>query len=160
MEKNEKHIFVSHQHEDAPKIRDLIKLIERGGENTIKDSSNYEDKKENNAKSPEYIESLIRPAIDWAGTVIVLIGDETKDSDWVDWEINYAGRKDKKIIGVFLPGATESDIPKAFKENGTALCGWNSNSINDALNGETPVETPQGTAATKPIGYPIKRFNC
>lgn len=161
MEPIEKHIFVSHYHADAGKITDLISLIEKNGQYVIRDSSNYEDKSPNSAQSPAYIEQLIRPQMEWAGTIIVLIGQKTKESDWVDWEINFAGRHDKKIIGVFLPGSDESDIPEAFKTQGSALCSWDSELICKALaTSANEFEKPNGSPADSPIGYPLSRFNC
>lgn len=155
-----KNIFISHQHEDASQIQRVINLIEKKGNLNIRDSSIYKDKKPNNANNPEYIRSLIRPQIDWAGTVIVLIGEKTKDSDWVNYEINYAGKNDKKIIGVFLPGADDQSIPDTFKQHGSALCTLRSDSLNKAIIGTTNFDNPDGDNRTEPIGLSIKRYIC
>lgn len=155
-----KNIFISHQHEDASQIKRVINLIEKKGEINLRDSSIYKEKKPNNASNPEYIKSLIRPQIDWAGTVIVLIGANTKDSDWVSYEINYAGKNDKKIIGVFLPGSNDQNIPDAFKQHGSALCNLSSDSLNKAISGTTHFDNPDEENRTKPIGLSIKRYLC
>lgn len=155
-----KNIFISHQHEDASQIKRVIDLIEKKGEIVIRDSSIYKEKKPNNANNPEYIKSLIRPQIDWAGTVIVLIGASTKDSDWVNYEINYSGKSDKKIIGVFLPGSDDQNIPDSFKQHGSALCNLSSDSLNKAINGTTNFDNPNGNRRIKPIGLSIKRYLC
>lgn len=156
-----KNVFVSHYHEDSSKIVQLKKLIEKQGNYRIKDSSIYETKEKNRAKNTEYIKTLLRPKIDWAGTVIVLIGPETSERDWVNWEIDYAGRGDKKIIGVLMQGVTDDFIPEAFKKHGTSLVGWNSKSINDALQGTTTFENADGNDRAVGISpYRFVRYGC
>ena len=130
-----KNIFVSHYHEDSESISDLIGLLQKNGLNS-RDSSIYEAKQKNNAHNEEYIKSLIRPHINWAGTVIVLVGKKTKESDWVNWEIETAAEKDKRIVGVYLQGCRECPVPASLEEYGDALVGWNSGSIIDAINGK------------------------
>ncbi len=137
-------IFVSHYHSDAESIEGIKNLLNKK-DIQARDSSIYEAKEKNNANNPDYIKSLIRPQIQWAGTVIVLIGPKTSNSEWVNWEIEYAAEKGKRIIGVFLRGATESDIPEALKENGDALVGWNADKISQAMNGDDIWEQPDGT---------------
>lgn len=45
-------------------------------------------------------------------------------------------RKEKGIVGVFLNGATDEDIPIELKNYGNALVAWNSKKISDALDGQ------------------------
>lgn len=97
---NTKNIFVSHYHSDAEKIEQLNALLNRHGLK-MKDSSIYENKNPNNAHNEEYIKSLIRPRIEWAGTLVVLVGKDTSKSDYVNWEIEYAAQKGKRIVGVY-----------------------------------------------------------
>ena len=87
-----KNIFVSHYHTDAERIEDLKSLLGTHGM-TMKDSSIYENKNPNNAHNEEYIKSIIRPQIDWAGTMVVLIGKDTSKSEYVNWEIEHAARE-------------------------------------------------------------------
>lgn len=136
MPDNIKNIFVSHQHNDADKIESLKNLIGRHGIN-MHDSSIYESKLKNNAKNEQYIkQELIKPQMSWAGTVVVLIGKETAKSDYVNWEIKTAGNMGKRIVGVFLPGSSNEDIPQEFNEYGHSLVGWNGERIVRAINGE------------------------
>lgn len=128
-------VFISHYHGDAdalPKLRDL--LSKRGYE--VRDSS-IDERNPNNANNLDYIKTLIRPKIEWAGKVIVLIGPETHTREWVNWEIEYAKQfGDKRIIGVFVRGATDSDIPENLNKYGDALVPWNSDKLESAINGE------------------------
>lgn len=68
--------------------------------------------------------------------MLVLIGPKTASKEWVNWEITYAMKQGKRIVGVFLQGAKDEDVPEALTNYGHALVGWNSNRIADAINGE------------------------
>lgn len=155
-----KNIFVSHQHNDADKIEDFKRLIGNHGID-MHDSSIYESKLKNNATNEQYIKyELIRPQISWAGTVVVLIGKETAKSDYVNWEIKTAAEMGKRIIGVYLRGATEEDVPAELIEHGYNLVGWNGERIVRAIAGENmDWENPDGTLReNKPLDLP--RYIC
>lgn len=144
-----KNIFVSHQHNDADKIESLKSLIGRHGID-MRDSSIYEKKLKNNASNEQYIkQELIKPQMKWAGTVVVLIGKDTAKSDYVNWEIKTAGEMGKRIVGVYLQGAKEEDVPKELNEYGYNLVGWNGEKIVRAINGEDmDWEKPDGQLRT------------
>lgn len=131
----EKNIFVSHYHKDAASIEDLKKMLKRK-KIGMRDSSIYEQKEENNAKSPDYIKQLIRPQIRWAGTVVVMIGTHTHESEWVNWEVEYAAKFDKRIVGVFLNDKSSCEIPEALKKYGDALVCWNSKYLDAVILGD------------------------
>lgn len=148
-------LFVSHCGKDEDYISKFKDLLSKQGYG-IRDSSIVESEP-NNATNKEYIKSIIRSQIDWAGKIVVLIGSKTAEREWVNWEINYAAHSgDKRIIGVYLRGATDSDIPESLSEYGDALVTWNSNKIIAAIEGEdiwqdstgnsrSPVDSPRGT---------------
>ncbi|NQY82767.1 MAG: TIR domain-containing protein [Alphaproteobacteria bacterium] len=139
-----KNVFISHVHKDDSGLEDLKKLLKSNGME-VKDSSINSDRP-NNAESPEYIESkILAPRIDWASTMIVYISPETKDSEWVDWEIERADKQDKTIVGVWERGARNCEIPTALDLYGHALVGWNAQKIIDAINGNyQQFETSEG----------------
>jgi hypothetical protein len=127
-------IFISHIHEDDPHIEPMKSLLGEHGYD-VRDSS-IDSSNPNRANNPDYIKTqILAPAIDWAGTVLVLVSPETCRSEWVNWEIRYAQEQGKRIVGVYAPGATESDIPEALEDYGTAVVGWQAASIVDAING-------------------------
>ena len=102
----------------------------------MNDGSINELKNPNKAKNEEYIKSLLRPKINWASTMLVLIGDETHKSDYVTWEIEYAAKEGKRIIGIYLPGEADSIVPEALEIHGDALVLWDPSSIIKAIQGE------------------------
>jgi len=128
-------IFISHCGIDADsliKVRDMLKR--RGF--SVRDSS-IDERNPNKANNPDYIKSLIRPQIEWAGTIIVLIGPKTHTREWVNWEIEYASSfGNKRIVGIYLRGATNADVPENLNKYGDALVPWNSEKLASAIDGE------------------------
>jgi hypothetical protein len=138
-------IFISHKGEDEKHIEDFKNMISKYGDYEIRDSSIVETEP-NNATNEEYIKSIIRPKIDWAGKVIVLIGKKTSESDWVTWEIEQAAKRgDKSIIGVYLEGTTDDDVPVALNELGDSCVTWNIEKIIEAIEGKTVWMNSQGS---------------
>ena len=135
-------VFVSHYHEDEENIRKMKDLL--GDDYSIRNYSVTSDKY-NNAQSEDYIKDLLRPLIKEAGTFICLIGPETHGSKWVNWEIEQAAKQGKRIIGVYIRGAKDSDIPPALEDSADAMVGWNHDSIVNAINGEDIFTNADGT---------------
>lgn len=66
----------------------------------------------------------------------------------------------KRIVGVFLQGAKDEDIPPELYEHGHNLVGWHGEKIVRAINGEDmDWEKPDGTPRdSNPMDLP--RFTC
>ena len=137
--KTEYHIFISHHCKDQEELDKLKDLMKRNGYN-IKDSS-IDESKQNQAKNKDYIKSILRSRIDWAGAILVLVGSETHTRPWVNWEIEYAAGQNKRIVGVYLWGQSSSRIPAALSGHGHALVRWNTESIVAAIRGEDRWDT-------------------
>lgn len=136
------------------KLKDL--LGSKGIE--IRDSSIHAGK-ENNATDPDYIKSkILAPQIDWAGVFITYITPNTKGSPWVDWEIEYAVKQGKRIIGVWGHGYNNCEVPDTLENYADAVVGWNGDRIVGALNGEVnDWDNPDGNQRAP---RPIKRYSC
>lgn len=158
MAKDRKNVFVSHIHDDDAGLPDLTNLLARHGME-VRNYSITSDR-ENNAKSPEYIKrEILAPRIDACSTLVVYITQDTKSSDWVNWEIEHAYKQGKTIVGVWERGSSGCDIPEALEEFPHAIVGWNGENIVDAINGDYKGKTnPDGS----PVGIPtpITRHPC
>lgn len=53
-----------------------------------------------NSTNATYIKSVIKKKIESSDTVLVLVGENTSGSDWVNWEIDKASELGKKIVAV------------------------------------------------------------
>jgi MTH538 TIR-like domain (DUF1863) len=135
-------IFISHRHEDDHLIESLRSLLKGRGVD-IRNSSITSDSP-NNATSETYIKSILASGIGQAGKVVVLITPDTKNHDWVNWEIEYANKNDKQIIGVFAPGLDNCEVPESLEKHADAIVNWDADKIQSALNGERPFTDETG----------------
>ncbi len=152
-----KNVFISHIHEDDQGLAKIKDLLKSNGM-TIRDYSINADNP-NNAHSEEYIKSqILAPRIDKSSTLVVYISPQTKDSQYVNWEIEYAEKQNKRIIGVWAHGENGCEVPEALENYGDAIVGWTGNNIIDAINGKiNGWNNPDGTQATP---RQIKRYSC
>ena len=152
-----KNIFISHVHEDDEGLKNLKNLIKENGM-TPRDYSINADNP-NNAHSEEYIKSqILAPRIQQSGTVVVYISPETKESDYVNWEIDYAQKHEKRIVGVWAQGEAGCEVPEALSKYADAVIGWQGNRIIDAISGRIDDwENPDGI---KCAPKEIKRYSC
>ena len=158
MTNQQRNVFISHIHEDDSGLSDLKSLLKKNGM-TANDYSITSDK-ENNAKSENYIKTaILAPRINACSTVVVYITPETKDSKWVNWEIDYAFKQGKTIVGVWEQGSKGCDLPTSLEECYNAIVGWTGELIVSAINGEYEGRTdPSGNPVNVPV--PIKRHPC
>jgi hypothetical protein len=84
-----------------------------------------------NSKNAEYIRRGIRERISQSSVTVVLITETTHKSKWVDWEIRESVRLGKGVIGVRL---RDGPVPKAMREHGCKVVGWNHQEIREAIN--------------------------
>ena len=152
-----KNVFISHIHEDDDGLTKLKDLLKSNGM-TIRDYSINSDNP-NNAKSEDYIKSqILAPRIDKSSTLVVYISPQTKDSNYVNWEIEYAEKQNKRIIGVWAHGEKGCEIPEALDNCYDAIVGWNGDNIIDAIKGGiNGFEYPDGSPRDV---RPIKRHPC
>ena len=140
----EKNVFISHHSEDEENIGKMKDLLSPHGYE-LKNSS-IDSTKPNEANNPDYIKRLLRERINWAGTFVCLIGPDTHTREWVNWEIDEAHRLGKRIVGIFINGGRDSDVPESLERYGDSLEGWTSEKIIDAIEGKTSNwETTDGT---------------
>ena len=130
------HLFISHHHKDDAEVNNLTSLLSRRGydirNSSIRAKPANQRRLEQGLVSDETIRRLLRMKISWAGAILVLIGKETAMRKWVNWEIDEANKQGKRIVGVYVRGGTEADIPASFEKYGSALVAWNSDSIRKA----------------------------
>jgi hypothetical protein len=148
--------FISHRHEDdalTGKMKDL--LAKHGCQ--VRDSS-VTSATPNDAHAENYIKSILADRIRWAGKIIVIISPDTKNHEWVDWEIEYAHRfPDKRIIGVWAPGTTQDDLPAPLADYADAIVSWDGQAIIDALNGADNWQAPDGSVGPERV---ISHIGC
>ena len=152
-----KNIFISHIHEDDEGLSKLKDLLKNNGM-TIRDYSINADNP-NKAHSEKYIKSeILAPRIRQSSVLVVYISPETKDSEYVNWEIEYAQQQNKRIVGVWAYGENECEVPDALDEYADAVVGWTGNHIIDAINGK--IKDWENPDSTERIPRRIERHDC
>ena len=149
-ESKRRHVFISHHHKDDAEVNKLTDLLSRNGydirNSSIRAKPANQQRLDRGEVKPETIRRLLRMKISWAGSVVVLIGNETHARDWVNWEIEQAHKQGKNIVGVYARGGIEADIPPALERYGSALVGWNTDAIISAIDGTSHAfQKPDGS---------------
>lgn len=153
VESNRKNVFISHHHGDDAEVTKLTELMSRKGydirNSSIRAKPANQRRLDQGLVKEETIRRLLRMKISWAGTVIVLIGRETHSRPWVNWEIEQANKQGKRIVGVYVRGATESDKPVALEKYASTIVGWNADNIMSAISGTAnEFQNPDGSSRT------------
>jgi hypothetical protein len=149
-----KNVFVSHHHKDDSSVDGLTDML-AGKNYQIRNSSirakpDNQKRLDNNQISDRTIERLLRMKMRWASQVIVIIGKETHERPWVNWEIKAAHQLGKPIIGVYENGLKDQvDKPENLEKYATSVVGWRSNSVIEALDGKSQFQNPDGTPSPK-----------
>jgi hypothetical protein len=87
----------------------------------------------------------IRKKFDRASKLVVLIGDDTHTSEWVDWEIEtfytmkekISGDKTRKRIrGMTLKGSENATIPSGLGGRSTKVLHWNPEELDKWLDND------------------------
>lgn len=85
-----------------------------------------------NSVNANYIKSVIKDRIKESDIVLCLVGKNTGNSDWVNWEIETAYQLNKKIVAVKIE--RYYDTPSALFEKGASWAlDFSKNSILRAL---------------------------
>lgn len=152
-----KNIFVSHVHEDDGDLNDVKNLAREHGV-AIADYSVTSDNP-NNATNDEYImRDILKPRIDACSVLAVYITPITKNSEWVEKEIQYANKIGKPIIGIWARGHAGCEPPDELKKTADAMVAWNGKNVVAAIKGEFKGrEDPEGNLCE---AHPFKRIKC
>lgn len=158
-----KNVFISHHHRDDKSVTDFTNLL-AGKDYNIRNSSirvneKNKDRLEKKQIPRRTLERLLSMKMKWAGTVVVLIGSQTHSRDWVNWEIEQAAKQGKRIIGVFMHGGKDADIPENLEKFGDGLVGWSSEKIIDALEGKDVGWCNSRGQPRTPVNN-VKRIGC
>lgn len=84
----------------------------------------------------DMLEKNLRDQIRPADSMLVLAGMYTARSDWMDWEMAFARRIGKSIIGVKPWGNVQ--LPVIVQRNANEIVGWNSDAIVSAIRRYAP----------------------
>jgi len=110
-------VFVSYHHDNDQKKADYLRDT-YGSDNTLLDRSL--DKAYEDMTDDEILAAIRTEHLKDSTVTIVLIGSETANRKWVDWEIYsslrpYSDRSRNGLLGIYLP--TAGDAPARLQDN-------------------------------------------
>lgn len=152
-----KNVFVSHHHKDDASVDGLTDMVSGKGyklrNSSIRVKPENQKRLDENKVSDRTIARLLRMKMRWASQVIVVIGKETHERPWVNWEVKAAHQLGKPIVGVYENGLKDQvEIPDNLKKYATSIVGWRSDSVIDALEGKSQFQNPDGTPSPRTDG--------
>ena len=156
-----KNIFISHYQEDDVHVQRLKERLKDQGYDVRNFSVDSTKHKDGRRPSDAVIARHLRMQIRRSSTVICLIGPNTHERPWVNYEIKQAHVMGKNIVGFYTYGnAHAAELPYAFKRYGGPTMGWNSiEKLGGAIEGrEAVLNNPSGSPRA-PI-YSIVRVKC
>ncbi len=145
--------FISFDHDDQQQVAGF-KLLKNSPKHPLdfQDHSLKDAVRDRSGKPIKYppsdprskpVRDEIKRKFDCASKLVVLIGDNTHNSDWVEWEINtFYGIKEKlsgentwkRIRGMTLKGSDEATIPNAlYNGRSTQWLAWNPEALDKWL---------------------------
>ncbi len=157
-----KNVFISHHHKDDAHVDKLTVLLAKNGysirNSSIRAKPANQERLDKGLVKDSTIRRLLRMKMSWAGTVVVIVGNETYKRPWVDWEVREANRQGKNIVGVYEHGLKgKVELPPALEQYGTAqVVGWDSAAIINAIEGKPSFQNPDGTPCMRKDGPTCK----
>ena len=147
---DQQNIFISHYENDDAHVQGLKARLKDQGYNIRNFSVDSTKHKDGRRPTDAVIQRLLQMRIKWSSTFICLIGPKTHTRAWVDFEIEAAHAQQKRIVGVYTHGNSETaELPEKLKRYASNIIGWNSlDKLGDIIEGKNfPVESAEGTTS-------------
>jgi len=158
-----RHLFISHHHKDDSLVDKFTSLLGGKGwdvrNSSIRARPANADRLKYGLIKDAVLKRLLRMKVSWASTVVVLIGDQTHNRPWVNWEIDQAHAQGKRIVGVFEQGGKDADIPSSLEKYASAIVRWNAASIQRAIDGSENLFESSNGSPRQPVNSSA-RISC
>lgn len=125
-------VFISYQHKDRKKANGF--RILRWNNNVDVEFQDRHLLSPVDSTNREYIQQCIRDEMKGTSATVVIVGKETKNSDWVDYEIERSIKEGNGLVAIKADDSvTDDDVPDKIKENGGEVLDWNPDEFGDAI---------------------------
>ncbi|HBB96888.1 MAG TPA: hypothetical protein DC054_16030 [Blastocatellia bacterium] len=129
-------IFISYQHLDRMKAKGFNLL--KHNKNVDVDFVGRHLLDPVNSTNEQYIKSRIKEMMHGTSVTVVLVGRETCDSQWVQWEIDQSLAKDHPngIMAIRLEDARLPEscpVSDALRDAGAEIIDWDAHTFADAI---------------------------
>jgi len=135
-------LFISFAHQDREQLEGLralaknpkheLEFHDRSELKPVRDKAGTPLPYPPNDKRAEPVREEIKQLLDKATKMVVIVGEYTHKSQWVNWEIRtfydkkrkYPGKTKNRIRAMKLKGYHDAILPKAFKDLGIPAMNW------------------------------------
>jgi hypothetical protein len=130
-------IFISYQHRDQMKAKGFNLL--RWNNNVDLEFVGRHLLDPVDSESADYVRSKVREQLKGTSVTIVLVGQDTHESDWVAWEVEESLAKDSPngILAIRLyddaPLPSGSPVTTALETAGAEIIDWEPEKFGDAI---------------------------
>ncbi len=143
-------IFISYQHDDQMKAKGFHLL--QWNKNVQLDVVGRHLLDPVDSSNESYISEKIREQIRGTSVTVVLIGENTADSDWIAQEVQWSLEKDEPngILGIKLTSGAR--IPDSLTACGAEIVNWNPSEFEAAIERAAAAQHRVAVLATTPGG--------
>lgn len=85
------------------------------------------------SENAQYVQRGIRARIQACSVTVVLVGETTYQSEWVDWEIRESVRLGKGVVAVGLRDDPSIPTPPALMDHGIEVIPWKQRLVTSAI---------------------------
>ena len=124
-------VFISYQHDDREQARGFA-LLQWNRSVDFKFVGRHLLTPVN-SENESYIKRKVREQMDGTSVTAVLIGQNTKDSEWVRSEVEDSIARGNGVIGIRLKNQENAPIPDYLSSNGIEVINWNPDEFSDAV---------------------------
>ncbi len=145
------HLFISFTEADREQLESLralaknpqhrLKFRDRSMQKAVTDRANRPLPYPPNDHRGDAVREAVKDLFDKSTRLVVLVGETTHKSQWVNWEIRtffdekkkLRGTTQKRIVAMRLSGHKKATLPKAVLELGIQAINWNPDAFADWL---------------------------
>ncbi len=117
-----KKIFISYKYEDNAEKNGIEGAL-RNPNNSI-DALSVSERNDLRSQGENAVKNYLRERIRKSDVVVCLIGQDTHNSQMVQWELEVATSLGKRIVPVQIRG-TSGGPPKLIRDRNISIIGWN-----------------------------------
>ena len=110
-----KNLFISFTFEDANEVNLL--RAQAKNDNSDLEFNDWSVKDAFDSKNADYIKRQIAERIQRSSTTVVYVSDQTKNSQWVNWEVETSLKLDKRVIAVHKGDSPPKSLPDSVNKN-------------------------------------------
>jgi len=144
-------LFISFAGEDLEQLESLralaknpqhrLKFHDRSQVEPVTDKADTPLPYPPNDKRAEPTREEIKKLLDKATRMVILVGETTSKSQWVNWEIRtfydkkkkHPGETERRLVAMRLKGRRKAKLPKAVLDLGIQSINWNPEAFSDWL---------------------------